>query len=506
MNATSAARAYQDAPEFKTIPDVSVLTAGRREPPPFPADLLPLRLHRLVSDLADGASCPVDYVAVSLLGGAAALVGGKRRAQAFRGHKWTEPSILWMGLVGDPSSGKSPALDPVLEVMRSLEADAAGEHEQAVCDWEGATLRAKLEREAWEAKVKQATKDGVGTPAMPLSAVLPEKPVRPRYVVNDTTPESVAAILAANPCVLSVRDELAGWFSGFDRYSPGGRQFWLEAYGGRAFSVDRKSADKPLLIDFTGVSVVGGIQPDKLASAALAGDDDGLPARFLWVWPRPVPYHRPARVADEALLRTVLQRLADLRMGSDDLGNPRPVVLSLDDEGAEAFVDWRRANDGAAHDGGTLYKGFVGKLPGLALRLALVVQLLEWADTGGPEPVGISTDVLMRVLVFLDRYAKPMALRVFGDAALPQGERNAATLARYIVKAKATRLNLRDVRRTAALPGLRDAGPLDEAAALLVEACWLFEAPTRSGETPGRRSKDFIVNPLVHEVEHGAVE
>jgi hypothetical protein len=499
-------RSKMGAQEFSAIPDATVLSAGRREPPPFPSDLFDGRLFQLAKDLADGASAPVDYVAAAILGAAAAAIGGTRRAQAFKSHKWTEPSILWWGLVGDPSSGKSPALDPVLDVLRSIEATAAGDHEQALCDWEADTLRAKLEREAWEAKVKDATKNGVASPSMPRAAVDPEKPARPRFVIMDTTPESVASILAVNPRLLNVRDELAGWFQGFDRYSPGGRQFWLEAFGGRPFVIDRKSNDKPLSIAFNGCSVVGGIQPDKLVSAALNGDDDGLPARFLWVWPRKVSYHRPTRIADEALLRDVIERLAGLRFGTNDLGEAKPIILPLDDAAADLFVDWRRENDTGAHDGGPLFKGFVGKLPGLVLRLALVVELLAWAERGGPEPETVSAATLARVCDFVDHYAKPMAMRVFGDAALPQAERNAATLARYILRTKADRLNLRTVRREARLPGLTDPAALAEAAALLVEARWLFETPTRAGETPGRKSKDMLVNPLVHEVDYGPVD
>src|SRR4029453_7082791 len=71
------------------------------------------------------------------------------------------------------------------------------------------------------------------------------------------------------------------------------REFWLEAYGGRPYCVDRKGAKAPLLIPFNGVSVLGGIQPAKLASALLDSPDDGLVARFLWAWPGKVAFPRP---------------------------------------------------------------------------------------------------------------------------------------------------------------------------------------------------------------------
>ncbi len=136
----------------------------------------------------------------------------------------------------------------------------------------------------------------------------------------------------------------------------------------------------------------------------------------------------------------------------------------------------------------------------MALRLALVAELMEWAAGGQTrEPTSISVAKLVCVLDFLDTYAKPSALRVFGDAALPASERNAALLARYILRSKVARINARDIRRSSGIPNLKQAQDVDTAAEALVEAGWLRPAPGRSGPTPGRGSKDFLVNPAVHD-------
>jgi hypothetical protein len=94
--------------------------------------------------------------------------------------------------------------------------------------------------------------------------------------------------------------------------------------------------------------------------------------------------------------------------------------------------------------------------------------------------------------------------RVFGDAALPPVERNAAILARHILKHALVAINSRDLRRTHGLPPtLKDAALLDEAIEHLVEADWLRASGVRAGESPGRARKDFAVNPTVHEVARG---
>ena len=106
---------------------------------------------------------------------------------------------------------------------------------------------------------------------MPAEAEPGDEPARPRIAVADATPEKLCEILAKQPGgVLQYRDELAGWLN-FDRYSggKGERAFWLEAFGGGSYTVDRKSLKEPLYIPRLSVCVVGSIQPDRLVSSLL---------------------------------------------------------------------------------------------------------------------------------------------------------------------------------------------------------------------------------------------
>lgn len=475
-------------------PDMSVLSGGRGKPAPMPGDLFG-SLWSLVGDLADGAGAPVDYVALSVLAVAASLIGAKRRVQPFAtSPTWREPCILWVAAVGDPSANKSPAIDAGTFPLAGMEAEHAEAHRHRLSDYEAVLERAKAERAQWQSDVKAAAKEGASTPSLPAAAELPEPPERVRLKVQDATPEAMGAILAGNPNgTLHLRDELAGWLMSFERYSPGGREFWLEAYGGRPHVIDRKGAGKPLPIPFNGVSVLGGIQPAKLAECMLESPDDGLVPRFLWAWPDPVHYHRPRAVADAQRLERVYRRLGDLLPGEGGV----PVVLMLSPAAADMFEAW--IQDGQSpSDAASLYKSFCGKLRGTALRLALVAELLAWAADGGPEPTRVSERSITAALTFLEDYAKPTALRVFGDAALPVVERNAAMLGRYIQRTNARTINARDVQRESGIPTLKIAADVEAATQALVEADWLRPAPSRSGGTTGRARKDFEVNPAVH--------
>jgi putative DNA primase/helicase len=221
------------------VPDMTVLNAGRRAPVPMPSDLFG-PAWGLMRDISAGTGAPVDYPALGFLSACASLIGGKRRVRPYSTAAWSEPCILWVGAVGDPSSKKSPALDAVTGPLRDLERDHADGHRIAIREWQERDELAKASRKHWQEAVSKAAKDGIGAPAMPDAAVEPAEPVRRRTLVQDCTPEAMGAILEGNPQgTLHFRDELAGWLTSFERYSPGGREFWLEAYGGRPFVIDR---------------------------------------------------------------------------------------------------------------------------------------------------------------------------------------------------------------------------------------------------------------------------
>ena len=99
-------------------PDLSIVDGNLRQPPvlllePFGS------WADWIEATAKSCSAPKDYVIGGLLAGAASLIGNARWVSPWAG--WQEPSILWLSLIGNPSSGKSPALECVLSLVRDLE-------------------------------------------------------------------------------------------------------------------------------------------------------------------------------------------------------------------------------------------------------------------------------------------------------------------------------------------------------------------------------------------------
>src|SRR5260370_33103366 len=91
-----------------------------------------------------------------------------------------------------------------------------------------------------------------------------------------------------------------------------------------------------------------------------------------------------------------------------------------------------------------------------------------------------------------------MAERVYGDVAATEPERNAATLARWIIAARPAELHLRHLQTQVRLPGRRTAEQIRAAAELLVEADWLrAPAPATALGRHGRIA--YAVNPRLWE-------
>lgn len=475
-------------------PDLGMLTDRRLPAPPLPLEVFGGYWSGWISDQAEAKSCAADYVAIGLLAAAGVLLGNARWGSPWGG--WAEPPIVWVAAVGNPSSGKSPGLDAARDVCSAIEADANIGRDAELREWDAARRVAKLRAELWEAECRAALKTGAAPPPKPCDAHEPERPPRRRVVTSDATTEKVARLLLENPKgILVFRDELAGWIGSLDKYGGAGsdRAFYLEGYGGRAYAVDRVKHDEPIVIPALSVGIAGGIQPDRLQSMILAGDDDGLAARLLYVWPERVPPRRPTRLPPsgaEAKLAALYALQAD--------ANGDRTIIPFAPAAAEALQLYREKAAEAESGASGLYLSWLGKLPGMAVRLATSLEHLRWCGDreGYPAPAEISETAAVAAIVLLDDYAVGMARRCLGDAAMPQDERDAIALGKWLMASEPLpeAINAREVQRHHAPIG-REAARYDAAFAELENAGWLRQLPQRSG--PGRKPKTYILNPAL---------
>lgn len=436
---------------------------------------------------------PVDYVALALLSAASAVIGNARWASPWQG--WKETTILWVMLVGDPSAGKSPALDAVLDPIREIERGLAETYKTRRKDWEAADEIAALSLAQWKSNAKAAIADGNEAPAKPFNADAGAPPIRERITISDVTTEKVATLLAASwRGLLLFRDELSGWLGSMDRYSGGGgdRPFWLEAYGGRSYPVDRKSNPEPIIVDHLSVAILGGTQPDKLSRLLVKTDDDGLLARFLTVFPEPVPLSRPTDEIDARKMQAGFERLMSLPSAFDENGNKRPFIVPFSEGAANALQEFRAECRAWEAEATGLFKGHIGKMPGLVVRVSCVLAHLDWASMpGAPFPDEISAAHVGRACYLVGEHMRGHAFRAYGAAEPPEEIRNARKVANLILRERPRRLTVRDIQNRQ-MSGLQKSKDVEAALSSLEQSDWMRRISENSG---GRPRVFYVVNP-----------
>jgi hypothetical protein len=327
----------------------------------FPVWALPPLLRAFVEEVAAAMGVDAAYVALPALAVLAAALGNSR--SVWLKNSWpSEPSVLWTVLVGESGTAKSPPFDAAVAPAHLID-------EELARAFEAQLLQFQQELEAWEA----AASSGRG-----------EKPRQPRqahFVVEDVTIEGLAEILAASPRgVLAARDELAGWFRSFTKYSrkPGDSDEapWLSMYGARRLKVNRKTGENRCLrVERAAVSVTGTVQP-AILKRALGRDqfESGLAPRLLMGMP-PKPRKRwtdaDVSPATQGGYHRLVRRLADLAL-DDGQGGTGPLRLKLSPAAHEAWVawydEWADVQYNAAGDLAAAYS----KLEAAAARLALI--------------------------------------------------------------------------------------------------------------------------------------
>jgi hypothetical protein len=339
---------------------------------------------------------------------------------------WRESTRLWVGLVGMPSTKKSPIISAAMAPLLHLDNIRSETNARAM--------------QVWEALPRAEQKS---TP----------KPKRPRHAVLDVNVETLQEILKDSPHgIIARHPELTLWFGSMDRYTAAkgaDRAFWLQAYDGGSYNVDRIVRGSSLIPNLS-IGLLGGIQPEPLRKLIGDSSDDGLIQRFLPVVLRPskAGLDAPAGGAVSAYndLVTQLAKLAPPTAGN--LSGPRPIGLSPE---ARLIREAREVKHlslaGALEQISPKMASHFGKYDGIFARLCLLFHCVE--HVGGALPPEISGDVADRVARFMDEYLRPSAVAFYGTVlGMSAGHEDLMGLASYIVSEGLTEVVARDVQRS----------------------------------------------------------
>lgn len=470
--------------------------------------LLPQTLAAFVLDEADRMPCAPDYIAAALIVCLGSVIGARCGIKPKRRDDWIVTPNLFGGIVGDPSTKKSPALGTVTRFLDRLEAKEAESLEEAKKLFAAETAAFEAHQAAIKATMKKAA--GGKSDADKMHAAVadmqtlqpPEEPRQRRFKSNDSTTEKLGDLLVHNPQGLLVyRDELIGLLASWEKEGrEGDRAFYLEGWNGTgSFNIDRISRGS-LHVPNLCLSVFGGIQPDLLerylAGMATSLDNDGRVQRFqVLVYPDGVPWawhdRYPVKGAREAV-RDLFDRLAVFDPVQDGAAPADDFVklphFHFDDEAQAIFVEWSTDLNTKLipTEHNPLMRQHLGKFEKLFCAVALILHLAERGI--GP----VQADSALRAAAWCE-YLAGHARRVYG--LVEASKVSAARLvARRIADGKLPEVfRARDLLRrqwTGCTTGLQ----VESALAILEEHRWI-EGVEAGDPAGGRRTVDYHVNP-----------
>ena len=244
------------------------------ELPGFPIDALPDTLRGWVAAEAEATQTPADLGAFVVLATVAATV--QKLLVLDLGRGWQEPLGLYTVTVLPPGSRKSAVFSAATEPLVALEAEESARMRPAIAEAVALREMAEARRKAAIAAAARAKpSDRSAAEAEACSAALALDAVRvpaaPRWIVDDTTPEKLAAVLkeqGGRIALLSPEaDGLLGITSG--RYSDGSPHLGvlLHGHAGEAIRVDRIGRE-PEHIKAATMSLGLTVQPSTLPALA----------------------------------------------------------------------------------------------------------------------------------------------------------------------------------------------------------------------------------------------
>lgn len=470
----------QAEPEGETKParDVAPVDLwGVFTPPTLKRGVLPKVLEDFAFTQGEQMGADPGGLAAAALCVCCAAIPDDVAVRVKRYDDWRESARIWVALVGEPSTKKSPILSAAERPLRKIDADLYR-----------AFVAKKAEYDALKKDEKAET----------------EKPRQRRKRLEDTTIEAAQEVMADSPeGVLVVQDELSGWFGGMDRYSNGkgrDRSFWLQAFNGGVYAFNRVGRGAGMVANLS-ACVLGGIQPEPIRRVVADASDDGLIQRLFPIVLRPAtlgsedaPPTDAARAYGDAVAG--LSKLFIERQGfAIDTGDKPSLTFS---DGAQAIrrrLEEKHLSLMSVECVNRKLAAHVGKYDGLFARLCVAFHCVEFAGHGAVPQV-IDEPVARRVEAFLHGFLLPHAISFYGGVlGLADDHDRLTAVAGYILAHGLETVSVRDVARGDGTMRKLARADVMRVFEQLEALGWVAQQPT-AGRV--NAAPTWIVNPEVH--------
>ena len=507
------------------------------------SNMLPKPLYDYAINTAERLGVPIEFVAVPLVVALGSVIGTKVAIMPKRYDNWDIVPNLWGAIIGKPSSKKSPSITEAMKPLDNLVSKARADYELNKQEHETQKLINDSKAKIAEKELKKLadtlasqTDDDDGTDKVTdddlrqkATFIADSKkqdesiPIPRRHMVGNITMEKLGEIENQNNNgVLQFRDELSGFLSSLEKDSEQEqRAFYLSGFNGTGSEMVDRIGRGSLFIENHCLSVMGGIQPDKLEmylEQTMRGlGNDGLMQRFqMMVYPDPLPRRKEKDIAVNKESRDAVYELFiaadglfEGKLASYGANEPneyykRPYFRFTDDA-YNVFMDWYDALQAKADDTEhEVIAQHLLKYGRLIPALALIFHLVDCIEIGS-RLGGVSLNALKAAIAWGDMLETHM-LRVY-SCITDNSHLKAALLSNKILdmlkkpsdKTDKTDwisygFTARSLKRKN-WKGLTDDNAVQTAIDVLIEHDWLDYKEVKSTGQGGRPTERYWINP-----------
>ncbi|MBM4222381.1 MAG: DUF3987 domain-containing protein [Gammaproteobacteria bacterium] len=356
--------------------------------------LIPNSLREWIVDIAHRMQVPCEFIAIPAIVGISSIIGRKVRIYPKQNDNWVVVPNLWGAIVSRPGTFKSPAMAAALQPLEDIIAKSNAQFTKELNDW---AIEKTIKEATFEAMkdqmMRSLKKDNLEEVDLLKERlkklqeeILLKAPSCKRLKTNDATVEKLVELLLDNPNgLLVIRDELSGWIMSLNKQGKEeNRPFYLESWNGYgSYTVDRIGRGT-VHIPAICLSILGGIQPDKLErliTNSLDSNDDGLLQRFqLLIYPEIKGKWENHDISPNIEAQKKVSELIQSLHHFEPKEDLEFKGLRFDEQAQELFNSWREGLEIELRSGtieNLHYEGHISKYRSLIPSLALIFELLE---------------------------------------------------------------------------------------------------------------------------------
>ncbi|WP_341232037.1 YfjI family protein [uncultured Methylophaga sp.] len=499
-------------PIVTTIPSVMSMTE----------ELMPDALKDWLVDVSHRMQTPADFSTISAIVVFSSVIGSGCGIRPKQEDDWEVIPNLWGACIGQPSVVlKTPSMQEAMRMLENIQTKHGEKFESEKGFHKAEELQREFEKKELEGEIKKLSKrSGIpGSPEADAMAVLKydyaelykkseESPKRRLFKTNETSIQSMTLIQEQNERGLLVfRDELTGLLVRWDREEHADeRAYFLEGWNGNGSYTDMKISRGLTEASNICISLLGGIQPDKLKRylyQATQGNNDGLLQRLqLAVWPE-IPKgwelvdRKPYKAAKDKV-QEILEKLSEINFrdigawADDDESRP---YFRFNMQAQSIFNNWltRLQKEKIGTEDNPLMLEHFGKYRSLMPSLALIFHCLDCIDKGFKGSIGPSSaDLAVKLCEYLESHAR----KIYAVAEKPEVAAAIKLCGKIKEKTLPSPFTAKNVYNKGWF-GLKNRSEVEAACSLLVDEGWLKSHLSHSATNGGRPPlPSYYINPI----------